>query len=162
MKSANEYELIMINQNKNFNLALDEIVNIYPSYKIFNEENIQSQFLSDVSHLEKIKSEIFLTMNRLRIDNDSINKSIFTLNRDINILNGKNKRLQIISDNLENQGDAAKGELNMLKEINDIKFVENIIILILALFAIYFLFNKKISNSISNLDVNSKINDNQQ
>ena len=50
----------------------------------------------------------------------------------------------------------------MLKEINDIKFVENIIILILALFTIYFLFNKKISNSISNLDVNSKINDNQQ
>ena len=50
----------------------------------------------------------------------------------------------------------------MLKEINDIKFVENIIILILALFTIYFLFNKKISNSISNLDVNSKINYNQK
>ena len=129
MKSPEEYRLIINSQKTSFNNLLDEIVNSYPLFKInTNIESYRKTYDNDILNLEKLKNKIFLNLNNLQNDSRSISNLIETKNKVIEKLNRENKKLSRELNTLENQDNAADGELESRIKTYYIKLVENIIL----------------------------------
>ena len=129
MKSPEEYRLIINEQKTTFNNLLDEIVNSYPLFKInANIESYRKTYDNDIDNLEKIKSKIFLNLNNLQNDSTSISNLIASKNKIIEKLNGENSELTRELNTLENQDNAADGELESRIKSYYIKLIENLIL----------------------------------
>lgn len=129
MKSPEEYRLIINEQKRSFNNLLDEVVNSFPLFKInTNIESYRKTYNNDISNLEKLKSKIFLNLNNLQNDSTSITKLIEIKNKLIEKLNIENSKLSRELNTLENQDNAAGGELESRIKNNYIKLLENIIL----------------------------------
>ena len=129
MKSPEEYLLNINEQKISFNNLLDEIVNSYPLFKInTNIDSYQKTYEIDIENLEKLKSKIFLNLNNLQNDSIRVTNFIEKKNQDIEKFNIENKKLNKELNTLENQDNAAYGELNMKIESYYIKLIENLIL----------------------------------
>ena len=118
MKSPQEYTLIINKKNRNFKNLLDEIVNSYPLYKLNkNIDSYKEIYEKDMINLEKLKGNIFLLSSDLQNNSKSLTKFIKEKNNIIEKLNNDNEKLVEKLNTLENQDNAANGELQS-KNIN--------------------------------------------
>ena len=129
MKSPEEYRLIISEQTKSFKNLLDEIVNSYPLFKINqNINSYRNTYVKDIQNLEKLKAIIFLTSSNLQNDSKTLTNFIEEKNKIIEKLNKENTKLTKELNTLENQDNAADGELRSRIKNYYIKLAENTIL----------------------------------
>lgn len=148
MKSPEEYKLIINEEKISFNSLLDEVVHSYPLFKInSNIESYKKTYNNDIVNLEKLKSKIFLNFNNLQKDSKNISNFIANKNKIIEKLNKENFKLTKELNTLENQDNAADGELVNRIKTYYIKLTENTILfgsaIGLAIFYGYYLKKKE-------------------
>lgn len=132
MKTPEEYKKILNSTYMSFNLSLEEIINSYPLYKLYPNDNSQKrEYTKDIQNLERIKSNIFINKNNLRRDSETITHNITKTNDKIDELNKSNARLSKKFNSLENLNSGASGELKDRKFIYNINLAQNLILVAL-------------------------------
>ena len=148
MRSAQEYRLEINQKSKTFKNLLDEMVNSYPLYKLNqNIDSYRKTYERDRENLEKLKANFFLLFNSLKSDSTTLTNFVKEKNKIIEKLNSENEKLVQKLNTLENQDNAASGELESRIKNYYIKLLQNFILfgtgLTLLIKYLHFL-NKKV------------------
>tara|TARA_B100000963_G_C22444701_1_gene588283 strand:+ start:43 stop:489 length:447 start_codon:yes stop_codon:yes gene_type:complete len=148
MRTPQEYRLEINQKSKTFKNLLDEMVNSYPLYKLNqNIDSYRKTYERDRENLEKLKANFFLLFNSLKNDSTTLTNFVKEKNKIIEKLNSENEKLVQKLNTLENQDNAASGELESRIKNYYIKLLQNFILFgsALALLIKYLHFlNKKV------------------
>lgn len=95
VKSSNYYIEKLDELNINFFMVLDELIKMYPIYKLNPDyPEYQSIYAVDMGNFETVKKEIFLLKNSIEKDNEKLNDKVRKINNEIDVLDKKNKALR--------------------------------------------------------------------
>lgn len=95
VKSSNYYIEKLDELNINFFMVLDELIKMYPIYKLNPDyPEYQSIYAVDMGNFETVKKEIFLLKNSIEKDNERLNDKVRKINNEIDVLDKKNKALR--------------------------------------------------------------------
>jgi septal ring factor EnvC (AmiA/AmiB activator) len=115
-KPTSYYKNTLKELNKNYYSVLDEMVKVFPKYKLYpNFQSYSKDYTEDMGTINKIQTEFFLFRNNLNSESDSIDKDIKKINNQIAKLEKENKHLTKTLDSLNNSNNASHGMLSDTK-----------------------------------------------
>lgn len=133
--TPSEYGQRIYNLNRSYRLALDEVIESYRDFMVYPENaSYQETFQVDEETFNNLKSDIFLLKNQLSSDLNIMNRLNNIYNYLINRFNQENKNLTKKLNTLENQNNAATGELDLITEKYYITAFKNGFLLFLSIF----------------------------
>jgi len=106
--------------------ALDDYKNASINYYRNTENAEYSNIFNNYSaNINKIKKDVFETLNKISSDNSILNSKIEILNKSLDNEKIKNKNLQYYLNNLEGQGNGSAILINNSKEIYNEQYISN-------------------------------------
>ena len=95
IKTSNYYREKLKEINIHFFIVLDEIIKMYPIYKLNPDyPEYQNVYANYMSKFEKTKQDLFLLKNSIEKDSSKINKKVILMNKTIDIMEKENKYLR--------------------------------------------------------------------
>jgi len=117
-KSVSDYNASLKELNKEYYTVLDEMVKVFPKYKMYPTfQSYSKEYTTDMGTINKIQTEFFLFRNNLESDIDKLNKDIKKVNKEIAHLESENNELSKNLDYLNNSNNASHGMLSDSKLI---------------------------------------------
>lgn len=135
METPSSYKEMQKQINQSYNIIIGEIVKTYPSYKA--NPKFSNIYKQNISNLEKLQEDIFITKNSLSKSTDDLDKNIKVIDDKIFILEEENKKLQEELNLLTNSDNAASGRLTDSKTLYNHQLSANWLLAMVLLYMIY-------------------------
>ena len=125
-KTPSYYKNTLKELNNKYYSVLDEMVKVFPKYKMYPTfQTYSKEYTEDMGIINKIQTEFFLFRNNLDSDNDTINKDIKKVNKEIAQFEIDNKHLTARLNSLQNSNNASHGMLKDTKLLYNQKMAGN-------------------------------------
>ena len=124
-----EYEKKLKELNDRYYLILDELITVYPKYKMSPEDSTYtSTYVTDKGNLTKLQKDLFLYKNNLEQTITTVGKDILVVDKQIAILEKENGLLKKRLDSLKEGQNAAKLLLKNTVYLHNEDLVANILL----------------------------------
>lgn len=138
VKKSENYLNKLTELGGSINLLLDDFKDVYIMYKMYPEnEEIQQRYIQMTESIEKIQSDLFSISNNIDVDINALNKKLVKLNILIREEKNLNREIKRQLGIVESTNESSYIMINNYKEIYNIKYLRNWALFLSLLFTIY-------------------------